>query len=294
MNPQAYNRFAYVINNPINLTDPSGHCYYNGTWIPNGQGGTCSWSSGNNGDSGSSGGNSGGNGGGGNGGSGTGNSPVLGGIGSAVGGTNQQNGGYYETVSDFLDGTPSNQEVCSFVFSGISDMCYADYSEIFDETNPYSIPSMYIYSINQAMAAWNAYTPNAFGISGNVSGGYNVIQASAGIDGMYLFDDNAIAAYPHAGPSPSLGGGLSASISVIVGLNVDQVSNYEGGSQSVEVRLAGGLSGIRIGYFWPAFHRPFQPNDPQGFIIGPAVGAAASFTYSAHAYPTSFYYDIEP
>ncbi|MBL8092175.1 MAG: hypothetical protein JNJ43_17715, partial [Anaerolineales bacterium] len=45
VSPQDFNRFSYVINNPINLIDPSGHCYYNGTWIPNGQDGTCSWQS---------------------------------------------------------------------------------------------------------------------------------------------------------------------------------------------------------------------------------------------------------
>ena len=26
-NPQAWNRFGYVLNNPINYSDPSGHCY---------------------------------------------------------------------------------------------------------------------------------------------------------------------------------------------------------------------------------------------------------------------------
>src|SRR5690606_29713383 len=49
-NPQAFNRFSYVISNPINLTDPSGHCYIGGysVWIPNGQDGPCSWESGSN------------------------------------------------------------------------------------------------------------------------------------------------------------------------------------------------------------------------------------------------------
>jgi hypothetical protein len=60
MSPQSLNRFSYVINSPINLTDPSGHCYIGGysVWIPDGQGGACSdkWPTNNSGSSGNGGG----------------------------------------------------------------------------------------------------------------------------------------------------------------------------------------------------------------------------------------------
>jgi RHS repeat-associated protein len=41
-NPQSWNRFSYVINNPIGYNDPTGHCYTDsGTWISGGGDGDC-------------------------------------------------------------------------------------------------------------------------------------------------------------------------------------------------------------------------------------------------------------
>ena len=43
-NSKSYDRFTYVNNNPVRYTDPSGHCYADsGAWIPDGQGGACSF-----------------------------------------------------------------------------------------------------------------------------------------------------------------------------------------------------------------------------------------------------------
>jgi RHS repeat-associated protein len=40
-NPQSYNRYAYVLYNPIRYNDPSGHCYVDGHYIPDPS--ACNW-----------------------------------------------------------------------------------------------------------------------------------------------------------------------------------------------------------------------------------------------------------
>jgi len=65
-NPQAWNRYSYVANNPVNLNDPSGHCYTSsGIWLSGGGDGDCPGASGGGGGGGGSGNNDDGDGGGG-------------------------------------------------------------------------------------------------------------------------------------------------------------------------------------------------------------------------------------
>jgi len=45
-NPQALNRYSYVLENPLRYTDPTGHCSLGGQWIPDTDA-ACQWSSNN-------------------------------------------------------------------------------------------------------------------------------------------------------------------------------------------------------------------------------------------------------
>jgi len=47
-NPQAYNRYAYTLNNPLKYIDPSGHCSLNGHQMPDTDA-ACGWASNNQG-----------------------------------------------------------------------------------------------------------------------------------------------------------------------------------------------------------------------------------------------------
>src|SRR3990172_6528553 len=43
-NPQSFNRYSYVLNNPLKYTDPTGHCSMGGHWLDDSSA-ACQWSS---------------------------------------------------------------------------------------------------------------------------------------------------------------------------------------------------------------------------------------------------------
>jgi hypothetical protein len=124
-NSAAWDRYAYTLSNPLRYTDPSGHkcvsegpgdCLNNDNETPiNGAGGAGS--------------------GGGSGGGGPITFTPLPGWQPNIISSN----GY-----PIIPGLPSGQDICSFMLSGSGSeyMCGADYSGLFDQSNPFSIPSL--------------------------------------------------------------------------------------------------------------------------------------------------------
>jgi hypothetical protein len=253
-NPQALNRYSYVLNNPVKLTDPTGHkCV--------GEAKECEDEDGR---------------------------PINGAGGFGGGGNSGGGDGYQPPVviPDLPCGgmlTCSQQTPYEYAASLLpftsSDACYLLlHDPILCSSNSWqNFPNVSLTSVEN-------YQLDAFGLGGGFIAGFFPAQGTGGIDAIYLTEANSVVVYGYNGNSlNTAGAGLVGGPYAIVGFNIQEPTDYSGVSQAVNVTGAYGPYGATVSYFWSG-DEPFAPSAPQGFTLWYSPGLAASVSYSNVSY----------
>jgi RHS repeat-associated protein len=130
-------------------------------------------------------------------------------------------------------------------------------------------------------AVWTMFTAYEFdalglGLGGSV--GLTGGDFSAGVEGLYIFDNNSFSVYKYGGPVGTIGAGGAGGLYGIFGFNIKDSDDYVGKSNLVSVTFAKG-HGATLGYFW-SNTSPLKPGTPQGLVFGYTPGARLSLSYS--------------
>jgi RHS repeat-associated protein len=253
-NPQAFNRFSYVANNPVNFNDPSGHYECNNIY-------GCS---GPNDDS------------------------DVDIVGSSGGGDPWWEIGDGPITFTPLPGWTFNSQptVNNYIQSLISPftdrLCYQMLNVPCDALSGITFPS-FVNSPNLPSSnsvSTSPYNLNAIGFGVGAIAGFFPAQGTGGIDAIYIADENAISFYGYNGTAVgSAGGGGTAGAYIIIGANIHNSADYAGVSQAVNITGAYGYYGATVTYFWSG-NVPLEPSAPQGITIWYSPGLGANAAYS--------------
>jgi hypothetical protein len=284
-NPQSWNRFAYVLNNPIRFNDPTGHVCSDPDdhWSSSCEGSPLQATR-----------------------VGDrmirGNGKTVGGCGGRgqlkcgrvgnenrppvisvpdnpcllITGCSQTPGEFAQELAPF-----TSEEACAYLL----DDRICDSSTWQFISDPSYLQSVQITLQNSCLANfWSCYNPDAFiagaSISGSAPGFYNV----AGIEEIVMFSDLTHQSYIYAGQGVSAGVGGSASAYGGIVFNIKNTGTYKGpfGTAGITVSIAD--KGITAFYFWDSTKQPLAPGVTQGLAVGYAPGAQASIWGSSTVY----------
>ena len=132
----------------------------------------------------------------------------------------------------------------------------------------------------------NPYLPDAFGLGIGGIAGFFPAQGTGGVDALFVADENALHVFPYTGVAMSgAGGGFTGGPYAIVGWNIHEAGDYVGVSNVASLTVAYG-HGATISYFWSG-QAPLQAGAPQGVGLwySPGLGASASYSNVTYGQP---------
>ncbi len=202
-NPQAFNRYSYVYNSPLNYVDPSGHDPW---WLPQDSQGDYwnnSWLVQSN-----------------NGGS---DAPKISGRSANIELALEGGGGVARTpsINDIL---PSPEAMCGYVIEDY--ICSMDYSTLVNSGNPYSISSMVASGLNELQK-------HSIGLRVDASLWFFGIGVDINFDVMYFMHTNDWGIFITPGTQSGVGGGGNITGGLLWGNNMYGSDSYRANSASI-------------------------------------------------------------